>query len=100
MFRKAMKDITLNDGTKVPRGTLVHLAVHPVHRNEMYYENAKTFDPLRFVKMREKEGVEGSKYQAATPTAGYVTFGLGHHAWCVLCFPLGCSLYLTVCCDV
>lgn len=81
MIRKAAKDITLNDGTRVPRGTLVHVASHSVHLNEAYYENAKTFDPFRFAKMRKTEEVESSKYQAATTTSEYIPFGHGHHAW-------------------
>lgn len=81
MIRKAVKDITLNDGTRVPRGTLIHVAVDSVHRNEGYYENAEMFDPFRFARMRQEEGIQGSKYQAATTTSKYIPFGHGHHAW-------------------
>nr|VWO94144.1 Cyp51A [Ganoderma boninense] len=80
MIRKAVKDITLNDGTSVPRGTLIQVAAHSVHLNEAYYKNADTFDPLRFARLRRKEGTQGSKYLAASTTAEYIPFGHGHHA--------------------
>ena len=81
IIRKTAKDITLNDGTKVPRGTFVQLASPSMHRNEEYYENPEAFDPFRFAMIREKEGIKGSKYQVSTTTSAYLPFGHGPHAW-------------------
>ena len=52
MHRKAMKDITLYDGTRIPRGTTITLAAGPMHHDEAFLENAKSFDPFRYACMR------------------------------------------------
>ena len=52
MHRKAMKDITLYDGTRIPRGTIITLAAGPMHHDEALLENAKPFDPFRYARMR------------------------------------------------
>ena len=84
MLRKATSDVTLADGTVIPKGTLVSAAPYAVHHDDTVYPNANTFDPFRFVRMREAEGDgEGSKYQYANTSPEYLAFGHGRHAWCV-----------------
>ena len=56
MFRKAMVDVTLADGTFLPRGTCVAAAAVPSHLNEDIYPDADKFDAFRFSRMREAEG--------------------------------------------
>ena len=58
-----MKDVTLSDGTVIPRGTLVCAASGPAHTDPSSYEpDAEEFDPYRFARMREGEG-EGTTTQ-------------------------------------
>ena len=83
MTRKALKDVTLNDGTFIPRDTLVVAASYPTHYDSSIYENADMFDPFRFSRMREEDG-EGTKHQFVNTSIEYIPFGHGKHAWYVL----------------
>ena len=57
-----------------------------MHLDDAVYADARTFDPFRFVRMREAEGDgEGSKYQYANTSPEYLAFGHERHAWCVFC---------------
>ena len=85
LTRKVLKDITLLDGTFLPKGTLLVAAAHPIHHDEAKYADAHAFDPFRFAKMREGEG-EGSKHQFVNTSLDYISFGHGRHAWCVTSF--------------
>ncbi|RPD64678.1 cytochrome P450 [Lentinus tigrinus ALCF2SS1-7] len=79
LIRKAMRDITLNDGTFIPKGTIIVTAQHPTHRDETNYPDANVFDGFRFARMREQEG-EGTKHQFVNTSIEYVPFGHGKHA--------------------
>ena len=75
-------DVTLSDGTVLPKGTVVVAAAHPLHHDEVNYADPSVFDPFRFSRMREREG-EGTKHQFVNTSPEYVAFGHGKHAWCV-----------------
>ena len=77
-----MRDVTLSDGTVLPKGSLVVAASYPTHHDDSIYENANAFDPFRFSRMREVEG-EGMKYQFVNTSLEYISFGHGKHAWYV-----------------
>ncbi|RDX53553.1 cytochrome P450 [Lentinus brumalis] len=77
--RKALKDTTLLDGTFIPKGTLIAAASYPTHYDEGIYENASTFDPFRFARMRAAEG-EGTKHHLVHTSLEYMSFGHGKHA--------------------
>ncbi|KAI0354621.1 cytochrome P450 [Trametes cingulata] len=79
VMRKGEKDITLSNGTFIPRGTLIAAAALPMHRDNEVYENADVFNPFRFSRMREAEG-EGTKHQFVNTSVEYVAFGHGKHA--------------------
>ena len=82
MTRKVLKDMTLLDGTFLPKGTVIVVATDPTHYDESNYADASTFDPLRFARMREADG-EGTKHQFVNTSLEYMVFGHGKHAWCV-----------------
>lgn len=77
-----MRDLTLNDGTFIPKGTVIVTAQHPTHRDDTNYADPNVFDGFRFSRMREQEG-EGTKHQFVNTSVEYVPFGHGKHAWCV-----------------
>ena len=51
MTKKAMNDVTLHDGTHIPRGTLVGVLSYTMHHDDALYADADTFDPFRFARM-------------------------------------------------
>ena len=75
-----MKDITLRDGTLIPRGTFLAAPTAAIHHDERKYAAPDVFDPFRFARMREAEG-EDLKHQFVNPSLDYIAFGLGKHAW-------------------
>ena len=82
MHRKAMKDITLYDGTEIPKGTVVSTNVHPQHHDAAILENAGMFDAFRYARMRSVEG-QSLKHQFTSTSPEYIAFGYGPRAWCV-----------------
>lgn len=81
MFRLVKETLTLSDGTRVPAGTICAAGATPLHRDEELYANPDDFEPLRFYKPSEDEGIKDA---FASPRADYISFGRGRHAWCVL----------------
>ncbi|KIM65199.1 hypothetical protein SCLCIDRAFT_530799 [Scleroderma citrinum Foug A] len=77
--RKATKDVTLSDGTFLPRGTNVAFAVYAIEHDHHNYEDPFTFKPFRFVELQDKCG-DPSKYQFASITHDSLGFGLGKSA--------------------
>ncbi|KAH9929802.1 cytochrome P450, partial [Fomitopsis serialis] len=82
IFRRAMKDVTLSDGTYVPEGTILAAVATATHRDEANYENPNVFDPFRFSRLREEES-ERTKHHYVTTSAKDIGFGHGKHVWCV-----------------
>ena len=82
MSRKAVKNVTLRDGTRIPEGTLVAGNAYGLHHDSGFLENADEFDAFRYERMRHAED-QGSKHQFTSTSPEYIPFGHGHHAWCV-----------------
>ncbi|KIM38977.1 hypothetical protein M413DRAFT_447338 [Hebeloma cylindrosporum] len=79
MQRVAVKDHTFTDGTMVPRGTTLAVALDSVHLNENIYSDPLTFDPFRFVKLKEQD-TTGRKFDIVTTSVESLAFGHGRHA--------------------
>ncbi|OSD03318.1 cytochrome P450 [Trametes coccinea BRFM310] len=79
LTRKALKDITLPDGTFVPRGSIIMAAADATHHDDSVYADSDVFDPWRFSRMREADG-EGTKHQFVNTSLDYISFGHGKHA--------------------
>lgn len=77
--RKAMKDVTLHDGTFIPRGSFVVAAADATHHDDSVYATPDVFDPFRFSHLREQDG-EGTKHQFVNTSVDYIAFGHGKHA--------------------
>ncbi|KAI6037986.1 cytochrome P450 [Pisolithus marmoratus] len=77
--RKAMKDLTLSDGTFIPKGTHVSIPTYVIHRDSTVYENPDLFDPLRFYKLRNDEK-DSARHQMVAVSQNYLAFGYGKHA--------------------
>ncbi|KAH7926831.1 cytochrome P450 [Leucogyrophana mollusca] len=79
MSRKALKDFTFSDGTFVPKGSVVSVASHAIHHDDVIYENPDVFEPFRFADLREEEG-EALKHQMVSTGLEFLPFGHGRHA--------------------
>ncbi|KAI6167613.1 cytochrome P450 [Pisolithus thermaeus] len=77
--RKAMEDLTLSDGTFIPKGTHIAIPTCVIHRDSAAYENPGVFDPLRFYKLRN-DGTESARHQMVAVNQDYLAFGYGKHA--------------------
>lgn len=78
-IRKAVRDVTLSDGTLIPEGTHVSIPTYAIHHDRNVYENPETFDPLRFVHLQDKLG-GGTRYQMVAVHPESLGFGLGKAA--------------------
>ncbi|OSX67132.1 hypothetical protein POSPLADRAFT_1051287 [Postia placenta MAD-698-R-SB12] len=78
VMRKVVQDITLSDGTYLPRGTMIVAASLGTHTDEKYYKNAEAFEPFRFSEMR-MEG-DAVRKQYVNTSKEFIPFGHGKHA--------------------
>ncbi|PIL30244.1 cytochrome P450 [Ganoderma sinense ZZ0214-1] len=80
MTRKALKDVTLHDGTRVPAGTLLSANAYPLHHDAAPLADsdarADTFDPLRYARMRSGAG-QSLRHQLTSTSPEYIPFGHG-----------------------
>ncbi|CAF3605082.1 unnamed protein product [Fusarium graminearum] len=77
--RAAIADMTLPDGTFVPKGTKLEINTCSIHKDKDLYENPGDFDALRFYKMRQAPG-QGAKYQYFSVGREDLSWGFGRHA--------------------
>lgn len=78
MKRVALAPHTLSDGTYVPRGASIGVPVLGM-MDPSRYQDPETFDPYRFVKLREQPGQENG-WQYVTTSRDMFAFGHGAHA--------------------
>lgn len=78
MRRRAMEDITLSDGTFLPRKTMLLVSSHQM-RDAAIYPDPDVFDPYRFYKMRQIPGKENFA-QFVTTSPEHMGFSHGAHA--------------------
>ena len=77
--RRALKPVTLSDGTILPQNTLVLAAADAISFDPNFYPDPETFDGLRFYKLRQQGGSK-LRHQFVATSKTQVQFGLGRHA--------------------
>lgn len=97
--RLVMKDITLSDGSFIPKGHLVGWPSRATHMDERVYPNPYEFQGFRFADLREEEG-ESTKHQSVALGVEWTTWGGGKHAWYVSCLLFSRLDVLTLICIV
>lgn len=78
MRREAEDTIKLNDGTIIPKGTSLVVANDRMW-DSTYYDSPETFNPYRFLEMRQTPGQEAHAH-LVSPSPEHLGFGLGTHA--------------------
>ncbi|KAJ6516234.1 cytochrome P450 [Mycena sanguinolenta] len=82
MGRKVVKPggFTFSDGTTVPEGCFVNVAVGPTHNNRDVYSDPDVFDPFRFYRMRTDDEEDSLRHQFSATNLDYLSWGHGRHA--------------------
>lgn len=84
VHRTITKDITLSDGTFLPKGTLISAtAPHIMRDKNNFGEDADKFDGFRFSNRRIHQGQENGS-QIVQLSSDFLTFGMGRRAWLVV----------------
>ncbi|KAF8581004.1 cytochrome P450 [Ramaria rubella] len=77
MTRRAMKEYTFSDGTRLPKGTFVSVAALR-HLDEEVYNNASSFNGFRFSEIPDEAR---NNNQMVATKIDYLAFGHGRHAY-------------------
>ncbi|KAI0193565.1 cytochrome P450 [Xylaria flabelliformis] len=82
--RKVLRSFTLSDGRVIPAGVIIEVPATAVSSDPEVFDNADTYDPLRFHKMRqqtkETSNESGALNQFVSVSANSLNFGYGRHA--------------------
>ncbi|EJT96539.1 cytochrome P450 [Dacryopinax primogenitus] len=78
MGRKAMKDLTLSDGTFVPKGASVVMNLWGIHHDPTIFPKPLEFDPLRYSR-RIEAGESEAGNSLATASGEFLFWGGGSH---------------------
>lgn len=78
--RKALRPITLSNGTYIPAGTYTFSPANAIGFDPNVYPDAATFDGLRFHKLRLASPDDEKKHQLTSVTKTQMQFGSGRHA--------------------
>ncbi|OAX82832.1 hypothetical protein ACJ72_02813 [Emergomyces africanus] len=78
MSRVATTDITLSDGTTIPKNTITAVSSHRMW-DPRIHTNPDKWDGYRFYNQRQKHGQENSA-QLVSTSADHLAFGHGQHA--------------------
>ncbi|KAI6042746.1 cytochrome P450 [Pisolithus marmoratus] len=73
------KNLTLSDGTFIPKGTHLFVLTYVFHHDGSVYEDPVVFDPFHFFLLRD-DGNENAGHQMVGMTQDYLPFGWGKHA--------------------
>ena len=79
MGRVARQPFTFSDGTFIPQGTHLHVAVQATHLDDAYYTDPNAFNPFRFANKMDQQN-KTRKLDMVTTHANFVAFGHGRHA--------------------
>ncbi|GKU10186.1 unnamed protein product, partial [Fusarium langsethiae] len=79
MMREALVDITLEDGTFIPKGHQLAVSCHNM-RDDRIYPNASEWDGYRFYRERQEADAAEDKIQLSSTSVEHMGFGYGEHA--------------------
>ncbi|EMD32089.1 hypothetical protein CERSUDRAFT_58933 [Gelatoporia subvermispora B] len=77
IVRMTLDEVTLSDGTRIPKGTIVGAGASSMHWDQELYAEPDKFDPFRFHRISQDGD---AKVGFASPLSEYIAFGRGRHA--------------------
>lgn len=77
--RLVLQPFTFSNGAYLPPGTVVAIAVQPVHTDDSNYSSPLSFEPFRHLDETRKENL-GRKVDMTATHVDYLSFGNGRHA--------------------
>lgn len=80
MMRKAVQNFTFSDGTFIPKGTIVSVAMEGIYKDDDIYPDAQTFRPFRFADMHDPDNGTGEQLSMVNTGINWLPFGHGKHA--------------------
>ena len=86
LMRQAMKDVTLVDGTVIPKGTFIVAPQYATHHDERLHPEPDRFDPSRWAPLDGADDGDSRQVRYVTTTSDFIPFGHGKQAWCVPLF--------------
>ncbi|KAF4816228.1 Cytochrome P450 monooxygenase ATR2 [Colletotrichum siamense] len=78
--RRATRDVTLSDGTFIPKGTKLEFPTFAIHRDTDFYEDATSFDGYRFLKKRHEDEETSAKHHYVSARKDMLGWGYGKTA--------------------
>nr|POE75186.1 cytochrome p450 monooxygenase [Quercus suber]POE94733.1 cytochrome p450 monooxygenase [Quercus suber] len=72
--RVATSDVTLSDGTLIPRGTYITTPAVAMNEDDAYWDDPAVFDPWRFCRKRAQPGQE-TQHSFVNTAPSYLHFG-------------------------
>lgn len=77
--RQTIKGIKLSDGTYIPPNVSIEALVEAIGNDNAVWDDAETFDPYRFYRLRQNGGENANRHQFVTLGKGVLSFGYGKH---------------------
>lgn len=78
-MRWILKPLRLSNGILLPAGTLVEAPLLAANMDPSNIEDPRTFDGLRYYKLRMQDPAQSTRYQFGVTTAEDLSFGYGFH---------------------
>lgn len=79
MHRLVLEEITLSDGTLLPKGSVIGVSADRMW-NPSVHENPAQFDGFRFQRMRDQPGGSTNQAHLVSTSVNHLAFGHGKHA--------------------
>ncbi|KAK7705394.1 hypothetical protein SLS63_014157 [Diaporthe eres] len=78
--RKALSDMTLSNGLRIPKGARIVLPTAAINMDREFFQDPETFDGFRYYKLRTASEEARNTNQMVTVGKKDLTWGYGRHA--------------------
>ncbi|KAH6875624.1 cytochrome P450 monooxygenase-like protein [Alternaria rosae] len=79
--RRVLKDITLSNGQRIPKGVMLEVPSYAVYMDAANYPSPSTFNPFRHSNLRASgSSIDNARSQFVSANETNLSFGYGRHA--------------------